>query len=195
MALRESPVRRRKAARPPWLIALLIAVGVLVVVGVVFGVVSLIRGPGDPAADEPAPSPTPCVTQTVAAGDLLPAPKDVKVNVYNATATSGLASKTASALEKRGFTVADVANDPSGKTLTGVAEIRYGPKAVKQAQLLLLYVPGATLVELDRKGRKIDLSTGDAFTGLAPEQQVNDGLAVPTPVASGLGCPTSAVTN
>ena len=26
MALRESPVRRRKAARPPWLIALLIAV-------------------------------------------------------------------------------------------------------------------------------------------------------------------------
>jgi hypothetical protein len=51
------------------------------------------------------------------------------------------------------------------------------------------------MVELDRKGRKVDLSTGDAFTGLAPEQQVNDGLAVPTPVASGLGCPTSAETN
>lgn len=195
MALRESPVRRRPPARPPWLIALLIAVGVLVVVGVGFAIVSLVRGPGDPAAVEPSQSPTPCVTETVPAGDLLPTPADVKVNVYNATGTSGLASKTASALEKRGFVVADVANDPVGKPITGVGQIRFGPKAEEQAQLLLLYVPGAELVELERKGKKVDLSTGDAFTGLAPEQQVNDGLALPTPVATGLGCPTSPVTN
>ena len=191
MALRESPVRPRRPARPPWLIALLIAVGVLVVVGVVFGIVSLVRGPADPTADEPSASPTPCVTQTVSASDLLPAAKDVKVNVYNATATSGLGSKTASALEKRGFVVADVANDPVGKPITGVAQIRYGPKAEQQARLLLVHVPGAELVALDRKGKKVDLATGDGFTGLASEQEVTAALAVPTPVASGPGCPTS----
>ena len=195
MALRESPVRRRKAPRPPWLIPLLVGVGVLVVVGLVFGIRALTGGGGEPTTEESSTTPTPCVTETVAAGDLLPKPADVKVNVYNATATSGLASKTASALEKRGFVVADVANDPVGRPVTGVGQIRYGPKAEQQAQLLLLYVPGAELVQLDRKGRKVDLSTGDAFTGLATEQQVNDGLGLPTPVATGLGCPTSAVTN
>lgn len=195
MALRESPVRSRKPPRPPWLIPLLVAVGVLVVVGLVFAVRALTGGGGAPAADESSTTPTPCVTQTVPAGDLLPKPAAVKVNVYNATGTSGLASKTASALEKRGFVVADVANDPVGKPITGVGQIRYGPKAEKQAQVLLLYVPGAELVQLDRKGRKVDLSTGDAFTGLAPEQQVNDGLALPTPVATGLGCPTSPASN
>lgn len=195
MALRESPVRSRKAPRPPWLIPLLVAVGVLVVVGLIFGIRALTGGGSEPAAEDASTAPTPCVTETVPAGDLLPKPADVKVNVYNATATSGLASKTASALEKRGFVVADVANDPVGKPITGVGQIRYGPKAQQQAQLLLLYVPGAELVELDRKGRKVDLSTGDAFTGLAPEQQVNDGLALPTPVATGLGCPASTAAN
>lgn len=190
MALRENPVRRRPPARPPWLIALLIAVGVLVVVGVGFAVVSLVRGPGEPASEEASATPTPCVTETVAAGTLLPEPAKVKVNVYNATATSGLASKTASALEKRGFVVGQVDNDPVGKPITGVAQIRYGPKAEAQAQVLLLYVPGAQLVPLERKGKKVDLSTGDAFTGLATEQQVNDALALPTPVATGLGCPS-----
>lgn len=189
-SLRESPVRRRKPARPPWLIALLIGVAVLVVLGIGYGLISLVRGPGDEAAAEPTPIPTPCETTYVTPAESLPKPAKVTVNVYNATDTSGLASATATDLEKRGFVVGKVTNDPVGKPIPGVAQIRFGPKAAKQAELLLIYVPGAELVELDRSGRKVDLAMGDAYDGLAPEQQVNAALSAPSPVASGIGCPT-----
>ena len=85
-----------------------------------------------------------------------------------------------------------MANDPVGRPITGVAQIRYGPKGAEEAQLLLLYVPGAELVALDRKGRKVDLAIGDGFTGFGAEAEVTAALASPTPVASGPGCPTPA---
>jgi hypothetical protein len=174
-------------------VGLLVAVGVLVVIGIGFGVVSLVRGSSDSsAADAADPTPTPCVTTQVTQAELLPKPAKVKVNVYNATATSGLASKTASDLEDRGFRVGKVANDPAGRALPGVGEIRFGPKGAEGAQLLLLYVPGAELVELDRKGRNVDLATGTGFTGLAPQPEVAAQLASPSPVATGPGCPSPA---
>ena len=193
MSLRESPVRpRHRAHRPRWLVILLAAVAVLVVVGLVYGILSLVRGSGEPeTAAEPAPTPTPCETVLVPAGEALPAPAKVTINVYNATATSGLASKTATALEERGFVIGKVANDPADRDITGVGEIRFGPKGAEEAELLLLYVPGAELVELKRRGQKVDLAMGDAFTGLAPEQEVNAALSSPSPVASGVGCPSS----
>jgi len=192
-SLRESPIRRRKPARPPWLIALLVAVAVLVVLGIGYGIVSLVRGPGDESASgEPTPVPTPCETTYVTPAETLPKPAKVTVNVYNATETSGLASATATELEDRGFVVGKVTNDPVGQPIAGVAQIRFGPKAAKQAELLLLYVPGAELVELDRSGRKVDLAMGDTFDGLAPEQQVNAALSSPSPVASGIGCGASS---
>jgi hypothetical protein len=191
-SMRESPIRRQKPTRPMWLMVVLIVVGVLVVVGVVYGIVSLIRGGSDGGSSEASsPSPSPCVTTLVAASEVLPKPAKVTVNVYNATTTSGLASKTATAIEKRGFTVVDVANDPVGKPITGVAQIRYGPKGAEEAQLLLLYVPGAEMVALDRKGRKVDLAVGDGFTAFAPEAEVTAALAKPSPVASGPGCATT----
>lgn len=195
MALRESPVRRHQRHRPTWLVILLVVVGVLVVVGIGYGVVSLLRGDDaeTPAADA-VPTPTPCATELVPAGDVLPKPGKVTVNVYNATTTSGLASKTATALEDRGFRVGKVANDPTDAAVAGVAEIRYGPKAEQAAQLVLAYVPGAELVPLDRKGPRVDLAVGAAFTELAAEQQVNEALALPTPVAIGLGCPSQPTT-
>lgn len=192
-SLRESPIRRQQPGRPTWLVALLVVVGVLVVIGIGYGVVSLVRGGSDSSAAESAdPTPTPCVTTSVTPADVLPKPAKVRVNVYNATATSGLASKTANELEDRGFQVGKVANDPVGKPIAGVAQIRYGPKGEPSAQLLLLYVPGAELVELDRKGRNVDLATGDGFIGLAPQPEVAAALASPSPVASGPGCPSPA---
>lgn len=189
MSLRESPVRRHQAHRPRWLLVVLAAVAILVVAGLGYGLVSLIRGAGEPdASAEPDPTPSPCETVLVPAGDVLPAPGKVTVNVYNATSTSGLASKTATALEDRGFAVGKVANDPVNRDIAGVGEIRFGPKAADDAQLLLLFVPGAELVELQRKGPRVDLAVGDAFTGLAPEQEVNAALSSPSPVASGVGC-------
>lgn len=192
-SLRESPIRREKPGRPTWLVALLAVVALLVVVGIGYGVFSLVRGGSDSSASEAADAtPSPCVTTSVTPAEVLPKPAKVKVNVYNATGTSGLASKTANELEGRGFQVRKVANDPVGKSITGVAQIRFGPKGEPSAQLLLLYVPGAELVELDRKGRNVDLATGDGFTGLAPQPEVAAALASPSPVASGPGCPSPA---
>jgi hypothetical protein len=128
----------------------------------------------------------------VTPAEVLPKPAKVTVNVYNATDTSRLARKTANAIEKRGFKIGNVENDPVGKPIPGVAQVRYGPKGAERAELVLLYVPGAELVELDRKGRKVDLAVGDAFTGLAPQPEVDAALALPSPVASGPGCPASA---
>ena len=189
-SMRESPIRRQPTTRPPWLIVLLGVVGLLVVGAVIFAVVSLVRNATSTGADEPDPTPTPCVTSTVTPAEVLPKPAKVKVNVYNATTTAGLASKTATALEDRGFRVGKVANDPVGRAITGVAEIRFGPKGAEEAQLLLLYVPGSQLVELDRTGRQVDLAMGDAFAGLAPQAEVTAALASPSPVATGPGCPS-----
>jgi hypothetical protein len=192
-SLRESPIRREKPGRPTWLVALLVVVGLLVVIGIGYGVVSLVRGSSDSStAEDATPMPSPCVTTIVTAAEVLPKPAKVKVNVYNATSTSGLASKTANELEDRGFQVGRVANDPVGTPVPGVAQIRFGPKAEPAAQLLLLYVPGAELVELDRRGRNVDLATGDGFTGLASQTDVDAQLASPSPVTTGPGCASSA---
>lgn len=192
-SLRENPVRRPARARPTWLVAVLIAVAVLVVLGLGFGLLSLLRGSGESdAATAPASTaPAACETVMVTPAEVLPKPAKVKVNVYNATDTSGLASKTARAVAKMGFKVGKVANDPVGKPIAGVGQIRYGPKAEQAASLLLVYVPGATLIELDRKGRNVDLAVGNAFTGLAPEPEVVAVLASPSPSASGPGCVAS----
>jgi hypothetical protein len=188
--MRESPIRRQPTDRPRWLIGLLVAVGALVLIGLGFGVVSLIRGTtsSDPAAGATAVEPSPCVTTMVVPADVLPVPAKIKVNVYNATGTSGLAGKAATAIKSRGFTVGDVANDPVGKPVTGVAQIRFGPKGEKSARALLFQVPGAELVALQRKGRTIDLAVGDAYTGLAPKASVTAAMASPAPSVSGSGC-------
>ena len=196
MSVRQAPSRPHPSSRPPWLLPLLAVVAVLVIGGLIFGLVSLLRGSGDePATATDGATPNPCATEMVPTSDVLPPPGKVKVNVYNATGTSGLASKTASALEKAGFKVGKVANDPVGRTITGVGQIRFGPKAQQRAELLAIYVPGAELVELTRNGPNVDLAMGDSFEGLAPEQQVNDALASPRPTVTGVGCaPDSGAT-
>jgi hypothetical protein len=191
MSLRESPVRAHRRTRPPWLIVVLIAVGVLVVAGLGYGLVSLLRSDGAAASDAASATPTPCPTELVPLGDLVPAPGKVTVNVYNATSTSGLASKTATALEDQGFRVGKVANDPSGRAIEGVAEIRYGPKAEEAAQLVLAYVPGAELVALERKGPRVDLAVGAEFPGLADEAAVTATLASPTAAPGPAACAAS----
>ncbi len=194
-SMRESPIRREPTARPMWLIVLLVAVGALVLIGLGFGAVSLIRGAtsDEPVAGGTSAEPSPCVTTMVIPADVLPAPAKVKVNVYNATGTSGLAGKTATDIESRGFAVVEVANDPVGRPITGVAEIRFGAKGEKSAQVLAFQVPGAELVLLARKGRTVDLAVGDAYTGLAPKADVTAAMAAPSPSASGAGCAPTTV--
>lgn len=189
-SLRENPVRRPRRNRPPWLLPVLIGVAALVVIGVVVGVVSLVRGGSDDTAStEPSPGASPCVTATVVPIDVLPPANRVRVNVYNATQTAGLAGKVAKELGARDFKVVKIANDPRGQKIDGVAQIRYGPKGERAAQTLAFQVPGAVLIDDARTGRIVDIAVGEQFTGLAAIDEVAAAMASPTPVASGPGCP------
>ena len=58
---------------------------------------------------------------------VLPDPRTIKVNVYNATKHRGLARSTSVELAARGFGIGSVANDPLNKLVVGTAEVRYGP--------------------------------------------------------------------
>ena len=93
-------------------------------------------------------------------------PGDVTINVYNSTARTGLAASAASALQKQGFDVATVDNDPLGKTILGVGEIRHGPSGAAGAVLAAARLPGARLVLDDRMDASVDLVLGTTFRTL-----------------------------
>ncbi|MGW8849910.1 LytR C-terminal domain-containing protein [Streptomyces xiamenensis] len=103
----------------------------------------------------------------------LPEPKTITVNVYNATARTGLAQQTADALAERGFTIGTVDNAPEeldGKVaapglLMGAADAQEsGALAVVGAQLA-----GAEQAE------------GDAAAPTAPEGEEQDEEAAAGP--------------
>ena len=163
-----------------------------VLFGATFGAVRLLRGSSTPEAG--GPTAAPCVTTTVRPGLVLPKPATVTVNVYNATDRAGLAARTAAELKKRGFGIGKIANDPLGKTLTNVAEVRYGPGGKANAQLVAYYVPGAVLVLDKRTDTTVDLVLGAKFKAIPAQKTVDAALAKPVPVASGDGCPSPTTT-
>lgn len=104
----------------------------------------------------PAPSPAPA----------LPGPAEITVNVYNASGASGIAGRTGDELAGKGFIVASVANDPLGKQLGGVGEIRSSPDSEARVDQLLRYVPGAVWVQDQRDGPELDFAIGSEFGGV-----------------------------
>ena len=62
----------------------------------------------------------------------------MSVRVFNASDQAGLAQSVADDLGARGFTIAEVANDSSGREVTGVGEVRHGASGKGTARL-----PGA----------------------------------------------------
>ncbi|MFC6239750.1 LytR C-terminal domain-containing protein [Longivirga aurantiaca] len=180
------PRRRR-----PWATGLLVVLMMAVVFGGTYGAVVLLRGGGNEPGPGSSSSSTPdtCVTVTVTPGAALPEPATVTVNVYNATDRSGLARATADELKAREFGIGAVANDPLGKTVAGVAEIRYGESGLDNAKLLRFYAPKAKLVKDKRTDATVDLVLGEKWKAVAPQKAVDAALA--KPVASpGPGCPT-----
>jgi hypothetical protein len=95
-------------------------------------------------------------------------PSQIKLNVYNATNRNGLARKVAGELKLRGFSVADVANDPLRRTVKLSAEVRYGAKGKAGAQLVSAEVSGSKLVADKRKDASVDLVLGGGYTQLVP---------------------------
>lgn len=188
MSMREFPVRRRPPSRPSWLLPVIIVVIVIVAVAAVIVFVRMMGSTEVPAgAEEAVPQPA-CSTVTALPAEALPVPAKVRVNVYNSTKVSGLASRTARDLKKRGFQIEEVANDPVGIPIEGVARIRYGPSSAKRAELLAYYIPGAQLVQIDRGGPKVDVALGADFVAIAPQPDVDAAIGTPEVVVTGPGC-------
>lgn len=182
------PAGDRPRRRHPVTTTIIVVLMMVVLFGATFGIVRLLRGNGSDQASPGPTTPAPCVTTTVVPGVALPKPGTVTSNVYNATNRAGLAKRTAADLGSRGFKIARIANDPLGRSITGVAEIRYGTAGLSNAQLMKYYIAGAVLVQDARTDATIDVVLGAKFKTVTPQAKVDAALKKPTPVASGAGC-------
>lgn len=117
-------------------------------------------------------SASPTTSSTTTSCDL--APKDVEVNVYNATNRAGLAAQVAKGLRQRGFVVKTVANDPKRAELTGRGELRYGEQGKSGADLVDDTV-GSFARKVDERTRtSVDVVLGPQFDGLVDKAAVPD---------------------
>lgn len=154
---RRSPTRRRL------LVVVLALVTIVAASWAAWTVSSTERPPprGTPRPSCPEPSPTLPV---------LPA-AEVRVNVYNATDQRGLAARVAAEMERRGFRVKKIDNDPLERTVTGAAEVRHSAAGAAAARTVAAQVGEVVSVPDEREGETVDLVLGAAFVRLqAPEQ-------------------------
>jgi hypothetical protein len=108
-------------------------------------------------------------------------PGGVTVNVYNSTDRNGLAATAASSLQKQGFKVATVDNDPLGKAIPGIGEIRHGPTGLEGATLAAKTLPTAKVVQDDRMDASVDLVLGKTFKSLKVPPKVVASKTATTP--------------
>ncbi|MBW3085011.1 hypothetical protein KEM60_01203 [Austwickia sp. TVS 96-490-7B] len=109
-------------------------------------------------ADKPSATCTPAVTG--------PPVSEITVNVYNSTQRVGLASTTGKTLGDQGFKIGKMSNDPSGRKVDGVAEIRFGESGAAKAEVVLLRFPGAVKVQDNRTDDTVDVSIGERFASV-----------------------------
>lgn len=113
----------------------------------------------------------------------------IQVRVYNATAREGLARSVSDQLRSRGFSVITTANDPliDIRDVRGPAEVRYGPKGAKQADVVRRQVPGAKVFRDAREDDIVDLALGLAYKRLATAAELakgRQGLVAPPTAAA-----------
>ncbi|MFH9420102.1 LytR C-terminal domain-containing protein [Streptomyces sp. NPDC017529] len=116
-------------------------------------------------------------------GKPLPRPADITVNVFNATARSGLAKSTADELKKRGFKVGKVGNAPPAydKKVKGTGVLLGAQPAAEGAKKVLgTQLAGAEPKADTRKTGDVDLIIGDAFKALADPAAAQRSLAALT---------------
>ena len=99
-------------------------------------------------------------------------PSTLSVRVYNGTDQRGLAQTVAKDLQARGFTVSEFGNDPTERKITGVGEVRHGPRGRQAAAYLRVYLPGAADYLDTRATATVDLVLGPDFKQLATPDQV-----------------------
>jgi LytR cell envelope-related transcriptional attenuator len=152
----------------------LVIVGVLVVAAGVLVTVALVK---DHQAN--AVSARSCGAGDVPADLRLPEQaKEIKINVYNATDSPGLARQVGDDFRSRKVTVVGEGNDPVAKRVDQVAVLRFGPKTVGMAWLLQTYFLNKAKAEFDieRKNDVVDVVLGQQFKQLASTTEANQAL-------------------
>jgi hypothetical protein len=142
----------------------LIIVGVLVVAAAVFVTVAIVRDKQDDAQ----------IAVDCQAGDVpadLRLPDDtaaIKLNVFNATTSPGIAGQVASDFRARKFTVVKEETAPP-PSLEAVAEIRYGPRMVGAAWVVSAFFLNDARKKFDisRDDDTIDVVIGTKYLELA----------------------------
>jgi LytR cell envelope-related transcriptional attenuator len=132
------------------------------------------------AVQRPSCPPTRSAPAVVAA-------RDVHVNVYNATKRHGLASEVAKQLRQRGFVVGKVENDPAGRTVSGIAEVRASAAGTATARTVGAQVASYAAVPDQRKDASVDLVIGAAFRSLRTAAAASAAMS-PTPSPRPSGC-------
>ncbi|KAB1162194.1 LytR family transcriptional regulator [Micromonospora sp. AMSO12t] len=165
----------------------LVVVGLLAVLALVFVVVALVRDTQSSAGLAGG-----CPEGWPMADVTLREPKDVKINVYNATDEAGRASTVADDFRNRKFQVKKVGNEK--KHIDDIAVLRYGPKGVGSAHLLRAYFLDNAEWDYDAKRTDdvVDVVLGGGFQQLATTTEVNQSLGdLGAPVAPAESCPMS----
>lgn len=96
-------------------------------------------------------------------------PREVTVNVYNASNRGGLAGAVADELRARGFTIGAVDNDPLEASFGAPAQIRYGEPGREQAAMLRGIIEDEQVVRDERTTTDLDIVLGPAYVALLPE--------------------------
>jgi LCP family protein required for cell wall assembly len=120
-----------------------------------------------PGAETPAPAPEAPETPAAEADVLDVPPSAITVDVFNGTATTGLAATVADQLAAQGFVPGEVGNEPGQVSGTVV---RHGPGAVDRARTVAAAVPGAVLQPSDAVGDRVQLVIGSGFTAVTAVQ-------------------------
>ncbi|MEE6262973.1 LytR C-terminal domain-containing protein [Plantactinospora sonchi] len=152
----------------------LVVVGVLAVIAVVFVAVTLVR---DTQAGKDAASA--CPPGAKLADTRLRLNKDIKINVYNATDTQGLANSVKTDFQNRQFQVLKSGNEPKNKGVDGIAVLRFGPKGLGSYHVLKAYFLNDATPEfqIDRTDDVVDVVIGSDFKQLATITEVSQALA------------------
>lgn len=119
---------------------------------------------------------------------VLPNPRQITVNVYNATSRKGLARSTSVELASRGFVVGKVANDPLKRNVAATAEVRYGRKGAQHAKVVAAQVPAPVLVLDGRADTSVDFVIGNGYTALSTTAQAQAALTARPSASSSTGC-------
>jgi hypothetical protein len=129
----------------------------IVVGGVWWGWKSLSKSTADPN----------CVQQKLPNNRMVP--DQVVINVYNGGAKAGTAAETAAVLEKRGFNIGKIMNEPHGKKINVLAVRGTTAKAPEVLLVAGQMSQKAAVYADSRPDHTVDIVVGKGFTTVNPK--------------------------